>query len=192
MTPAEEECRRQVQSYQSRFPSVPTMTSRELLELGRSTDNDDLNKLVVVDVRSKPERQVSMIPGSIALEDLEFDSIPRDERASVVTYCTIGYRSGIEARRLQKLLPETKVYSLDGILAYSHTGEPLVDPSSGQTTNEVHAFAKPWQKSANPDYQTRLFDFPAILGRLVQVGVLVVWRGAQHVGFLLFSKCCHR
>jgi rhodanese-related sulfurtransferase len=108
------------------------MSSSELL---RRKDLDE--NLIIIDVRTNPERQVSMIPGAISLKTFERDvvstlltsttttSTTGDQWPTIVTYCTIGYRSGMEARRLgQKyhyiLQGRTTIYSLDGIVAYTH------------------------------------------------------------------------
>ena len=38
----------------------------------------------------------------------------------VVTYCTLGYRSGLQAVRLKRQYPNLNVYSLDGIVPFTH------------------------------------------------------------------------
>jgi rhodanese-related sulfurtransferase len=226
-TPSEEECRRQYEFYHRLFPDVPTMTSLELQERRRrevdeEDDNDDdasnnnNNLIVLVDVRTRPERQVSMIPGAIALQDyLQGVGDPSQTTATtttttptpmlVVTYCTIGYRSGMEARRLRDLYPslEGRIFHLDGVLAYTHTGqhlerqqhssnrENIMGQSTTTPTRRVHTFGRMWKACANPECETELYGFPSILGRLAQVGGLVVVRTTQHAAhILLYSACC--
>jgi rhodanese-related sulfurtransferase len=117
----EEQCHCSSQFYQGRFPDIPPFLSRELLELPIHPP-----RVVLVDVRTLPERQVSMLEGAISLAEFDQMAVPTLERhpdARVVTYCTIGYRSGLEARRLRDLYPsllEGRIYSLDGIVAYTH------------------------------------------------------------------------
>lgn len=79
--------------------------------------------IVVVDVRSPPERSVSAIPTSISLCTFHQEVAPNlPPNADVVTYCTIGLRSGMEARRIQDRYGLTgRVYNLDGIVSYTHT-----------------------------------------------------------------------
>jgi rhodanese-related sulfurtransferase len=213
---SEEECRRHVQFYQRRFPDVPTMTSYELQEQMERGDENTL--LVVVDVRTKPERRVSMIPGAIDLAELQtMDFTDTTATTSItptttiVTYCTIGYRSGFEARRLREQYPhlDGHIYSLDGVLAYTHTGQSLekrqemdstttnqttaaVTTATATTTNQVHTFGGMWNACAHPDYDTTLYGFPSIMGRLAQVGGLVVLRSSQHAVHSLSSCCCPR
>lgn len=161
------------------------MTSEELLIRRRQEDNN----ILLVDVRTEPERQTSMIPGAISL-----DKLPHELPPTVVTYCTIGYRSGLEARRLldsQQSNPNWKgeIYSLDGILAYSHTpNTTLIVPATGETTHEVHAFGPMWKPCANPDYQAQVYGALPFLGRILQVVGLVLVRGTQH-SYSVLSRC---
>jgi rhodanese-related sulfurtransferase len=209
----QDECSRQSKFYQSRFPDVPTMSSKELRELQM---NNDTTTLILVDVRTRPEREVSMIPGAISLSDFEATMASQlqqqlqQQRMTVVTYCTIGYRSGLEARRLRdkyySVEGQGQVYSLDGILAYTHG--PSSSSSSSTTliridtttlnpipTNQVHTFGRVWRNCANPEYETTLYGFPSIPGRLMQVGGLVILRNTQHFSHLLIQSsfcCCRR
>lgn len=127
-----EDCQKQVHHYQGMFPRIPTMTSVELVQRlqqqqqHQSTTNS-VRPVVLVDVRTQEEQEVSMIPGSLTLEEfhqrmmaqsdttidtattnnsnnaIDGDKIPAD--AMVVTYCTIGYRSGREAQHLADQYP---------------------------------------------------------------------------------------
>lgn len=149
--------KKMVKKYQSHFPEIPTMTSKELIERWKQQDREDNERdnsiiasnnsndsdgssssssyyscesftktsskfgpLLLLDVRSKAERDVSIIPGAISMDDLErtkwmnkhvHNSSPEKTSASaaaptttvvptIVLYCTIGYRSGREAQRL--------------------------------------------------------------------------------------------
>eukprot|EP00428_Durinskia_dybowskii_P061701 CAMPEP_0170363784 /NCGR_PEP_ID=MMETSP0117_2-20130122/5035_1 /TAXON_ID=400756 /ORGANISM="Durinskia baltica, Strain CSIRO CS-38" /LENGTH=174 /DNA_ID=CAMNT_0010618261 /DNA_START=90 /DNA_END=614 /DNA_ORIENTATION=+ len=167
------------------------MTSLELQEKQRQGQE----RLILVDVRTEGERQVSIIPGAISLEEFtaNLNEGRQDDESmfTVVTYCTIGYRSGLQAQQLQEKYPHLpRVYSLDGILAYSHTDAPLVDPVTGEPTRHVHAFARPWRPCANPAYEIHCYEYPNVLGRLVQVGGLVLVRGTQHLAHVLTKCCC--
>ncbi len=192
-TSSEVECQRQVRFYQSKFPTVPTMTSLELQERRRSNEysSNGAKTIILVDVRTEKERQVSIIPGAIPLEELHLET-PIDDSISIVTYCTIGYRSGLEGQRLLETYPSLRVYSLDGILAYSHTDASLVDPLTGESTRQVHAFAKAWKKCCNPEYKIHYYGSSGLLGRLMQVAGLIILRGAQHAAYLLSSCYCPR
>ena len=131
-----------------------------------------------------------MIPGAVPLNELNLDSTSMDENeVSIVTYCTIGYRSTVEARWLQERYPKANVYSLDGILADSYTGAPLINPLTGSPTKQIHAFAQAWEQFANTEYETHLFGYPGLVGRFIQVGAMVAFRRTQIV-FVDIASCC--
>jgi rhodanese-related sulfurtransferase len=184
----EERCHRLNHFYQAKYHDVPTLTSRQLIE------NYDHDNIVLVDVRTKPERNVSKIEGSISLQEFQeqFSSLPPDKH--VVTYCTIGYRSGLEARRLQyQHNLQGRISSLDGIVAYTHAISKqdanedvpqVVCPSTGCNTTVVHTFGKQWS-CVDEGYETKHFSPPALILRLVQVGTVVIVRTIQYGGYRL-------
>jgi rhodanese-related sulfurtransferase len=202
-----EACQQQVKKYQCQFPDVPTMTSEQLVEKmkiaaiitsadsahvrNNNNNNNCSSSIILVDVRTRQEQAVSMIPGAIPLQDF---SMPRSQtnnnnieedpnhpsRVMVVLYCTVGYRSGLEGRRLQQEYPPWKgrIYNLDGILAYSFVegAPPLVTTTTTdddeqhhsnnntkpqqqqqQPTMKIHTYGPTWEHCANPDYETVWF-----------------------------------
>ena len=87
-----EECLRRVASYQGKFPDVPTMTSEELIDATKKTNGGDI---LLVDVRTREEQDVSMIPGAIRLQDLgaQMRKCADEDESSqktIVIYCTVG------------------------------------------------------------------------------------------------------
>ncbi|MGE4072011.1 MAG: rhodanese-like domain-containing protein [Lysobacterales bacterium] len=96
---------------------------------------------LLLDVRSKAEREVSVIPGAI----FDADSIPAGSR--VVVYCTVGLRSGVAARELRQRGFDA-VNLRGGILAWLAIGGELVD-LKGQPTQAVHVYGRRW--NAVPD-----------------------------------------
>mmetsp|Transcript_18486 Transcript_18486/g.33975 ORF Transcript_18486/g.33975 Transcript_18486/m.33975 type:complete len:318 (+) Transcript_18486:54-1007(+) len=146
------------QKYQSLFPEVSPISSLELLHesfspmpsMSSSTISNPHWRLhgrdvLLVDVRTRPEREVSMIAGAIPLDEFRENVLPsllsnknNDEFAmpsessslhknvnnekqkdndsdtisphssrpgTIAMYCTIGFRSGMEARKLQREYP---------------------------------------------------------------------------------------
>ena len=98
---------KQYQFYHNLFKDIPTLSSSELIskyDIGlepenRSQTERSLIPVVLIDVRSKPEREVSMIPSAISLKEYEkgvANGSISNAQIAVVTYCTVGYRSGIE------------------------------------------------------------------------------------------------
>ncbi len=112
--------------------------------------------LILVDVRQENEQKVSMIPAALTPKELAIrfrSGFPPGKR--IVTYCTIGYRSGIYAEQLQaKGLP---VENLEGgILGWTHVSGPLVTKdSTGKTvsTHLVHVYASDMRQWIAMDYQ---------------------------------------
>ncbi|MBT6154899.1 MAG: rhodanese-like domain-containing protein [Planctomycetaceae bacterium] len=121
--------------YRREFRDVPDVTAAELRSLLEN------GEVLVVDVRDANERDVSTIPGAITVKEFERDhSDSRD--ASVVTYCTIGYRSGLFADQLRQR-GVTVLNLSGGILAWSHAGGQLVTPT-GDPTKRVHVYGRRW------------------------------------------------
>ena len=116
------------------FPDVPYVTVEKLLSELKA------QKLVIVDVRSPKERQVSMIPGAISAEDFERN---REEYKSrmIVSYCTIGARSGVYTKKLCEA--GFSAANLKGsILSWAHAGQGLIDENG--PTRRIHVYAKKW------------------------------------------------
>lgn len=130
--------------YRSSFEGTPEMTVEQLV----SSPGDELS-LVLVDVRTEDERAVSMIPGSISRSEFEARQAELGGR-KVVTYCTIGYRSGLYAEQLRR--QGWDAYNLEGsILAWTHAGGALV--SDGAETRRLHVFGSRWDLAAE-GYET--------------------------------------
>lgn len=122
------------------FVGVPEVTAPELRQLL----DDEGKRVVLVDVRTSEEQQVSMISGSHVVTAVEYE----EDRGKwkdyqVVCNCTVGYRSGQYAKRLMG--EGVKAANLrGGIVAYTQAGLPLVDPSTAQDTKRVHVCAPRW------------------------------------------------
>ncbi len=110
------------------FAGIPELTVDELRAL-QAQENVQL-----VDVRTPDEQVVSMIPGAITAREFD-DNRKSYDGVIVVTYCTIGARSGKFAGQL--VAEGLKVFNLKGaILAWTHSGGELVDTDG--LTKRVH------------------------------------------------------
>ncbi|MFK7929966.1 MAG: rhodanese-like domain-containing protein, partial [Myxococcota bacterium] len=108
--------------------------------------------LVLVDTRPLEERKVSILPGAISLEAFEQNRSDYGNR-QVITYCTVGVRSGIAANKLRK--DGVDVLNFKGsILAWTHADGPLVTPD-GTSTRQVHVYGPRWNFAA--------LDYTAVL-----------------------------
>lgn len=120
--------------YREAFPEVVDITVPVLVAMRETTT------VVLVDVRSREEQAVSMIPGAITRKEFE-DSADEYRGTTVVAYCTIGYRSGRYTRELQK--KGWNAYNLRGsVLAWAHAGLPFVN-AEGET-RAVHVYGALW------------------------------------------------
>jgi hypothetical protein len=69
MTTSKEQCTFQQMKYHAMFPDIPTMTSEDWITR-TNQDKPDVS-YILVDVRSKEERTVSIIPQSVTLKQFE-------------------------------------------------------------------------------------------------------------------------
>ena len=103
------------------------------------------SSFVLVDVRSDEELAVSIIPGAITKAQYEKNK-DRYHGRTVITYCTIGGRSGAYAKQLIK--DGTKAMNFKGsILGWCQANQPLVT-LDGQATNRVHIYSSRYKVPA--------------------------------------------
>ena len=118
--------------YRASFPNVPEMTVDQLLVAQKT------GQVVLVDVRKPAEQNVSMIPGAIPARQFEEEG-ERYEEKQIVVYCTIGYRSGLYAKKFNEQ-GYRAVNLKGGILAWVHAGQMIVN-HNGQT-NRVCVYGR--------------------------------------------------
>ncbi len=125
--------------YKKSFPDVPDITVQKMLERKKEEE------LVLVDAREPQERAVSMIPDASPVTEFEKHMDQLKDRP-IVVYCTIGYRSAEYTKELQK--KGFDAFNMKGgILAWTHTGRPLVTDST--QTNRVHVYGEKWDLAAD-------------------------------------------
>lgn len=121
---------------------VPTITVTKLKKM------QETDKVYLLDAREKNEYNVSHLPNAknIGYDNFSISTVKDiPKNATVVIYCTVGYRSGKVVEKLQKA-GYTNVYNLYGsIMEWANQGNPLVD-SKGQATTKVHTYSKDWSK----------------------------------------------
>jgi len=116
------------------FPGIDEIAPDQALELSGKEG------VVFVDVRSREERAVSMVPG--ALDEKEFlENRSRCRGKTVIVYCTVGYRSGKFVLREGRGTPGLTNLR-GGILAWLHAGGTVVQ--GGQATTKVHVYGEKW------------------------------------------------
>lgn len=117
------------------FPEIPSITVEEL----KKKMNDQ--NVIIIDARSSEERAVSFIPTSISQEEFEKNRVQYSD-ASIITYCTIGYRSGIYAKKLR----EGKINARNlkgGVLAWAHNSNTFIN-EEGKTKKQIHVYGEEW------------------------------------------------
>ena len=145
-------CEAECAKHRKSFPDVQHLTARELQQMLSAQSNSAIR---LVDVRQSGERNVSMLPGAIGVDQLQW---PPASGSTTVFYCTVGYRSSLEARRYATSAPSgASVYSMAGILDWAHAGGALVD-ASGKPTTRLHAFGSKWAAMAPERCEVETFD----------------------------------
>ena len=133
-------------NYAREFPQVEGITVEELQKLQQL--QKQAKNIVLVDVRSPEERAVSIVPGAVAADEFE-RNLEQYKNATVIAYCTIGYRSGKYAEKWRQ--QGLKILNLEGsLLAWSHVQGELIDATG--VTKKVHVFGPQWQLIPD-DYQ---------------------------------------
>ncbi|KAK9822657.1 hypothetical protein WJX81_005079 [Elliptochloris bilobata] len=120
------------------FPEGKDISAADLHDLLQN----HTERVVLVDTRTQPEQQVSIIPGAVTVSQFE-DLKAEVSGRQVVAYCTVGLRSGQYARDLRK--EGFDASNLAGsILAWTQEGFSLVDGKTGKPTKRLHVFAEKW------------------------------------------------
>lgn len=115
------------------------------IELEGLEAGEEGGAILLVDCREDREQAVSMIDGAIAKADFEAamsDDPGRYRDRLIVTYCTIGYRSGIYAKALAGRGLDARNL-VGGVLAWAHDGRSFVD-ADGNRVQRVHVYGSEW------------------------------------------------
>ncbi len=133
-----------------KFPEVPQMSGAELSRRLAAGE-----PVALLDVRREDEYAVSHLAGARRLapgeKDLELPGIARD--ATVVTYCSVGWRSSQMGMRLKEAGFED-VHNLDGsIFKWTREGRPLVQSTLAgeRPVTKVHPYSQAWAFLVPPE-----------------------------------------
>ncbi|KAK3587229.1 hypothetical protein CHS0354_030416 [Potamilus streckersoni] len=153
-----------------KFPSVKNISTAILHSwLGRQKSINNFNmqdgpethpvgQLIVLDARPNHEYCVSHIPEAVRVDhEVKAEEILRnvpqlntDTKATVVCYCSVGYRSSLVADKLDKYFQQqaaeqkteknVHVYNLEGSLfKWANEGRPMMD-CNDQATKYAHPY----------------------------------------------------
>ncbi len=120
---------------------APEIAADQILEASEASSQS----VVIVDVRSQAESDVSRIPNAITQEEFE-QEMQHHVGKRVVVYCTVGVRSAAYARRLLKSGWDAWNYK-GGIIDWCNLDQPLVTPRNEPTTH-VHTYSAKFSVSA--------------------------------------------
>ncbi|GMI10100.1 hypothetical protein TrLO_g2350 [Triparma laevis f. longispina] len=134
----------------AKFPDVEHMSAADALALSKTTLPP-----IFVDCRTPAEQSISTIPYSIPYDIF---SPSTATSSKIILYCTIGYRSSLNAQNLKKKHPNLQISNLSGsVLSWSHTSGPFVNPQ-GEPTKRLHVYGNDWDLAAS-DIHTIKFGF---------------------------------
>jgi len=124
----------------SEFPDVPRISTEELA----AWLNDSARKPpVLLDVRERAEFEVSHLRNAQQVQPSALASaiqLPKDQ--AIVTYCSVGYRSGGFAERLRQA-GYTNVANLEGsIFQWANEGRLVF--SGATPVKKVHPYGRTW------------------------------------------------
>ena len=156
--PGIEACRKQSAGYTSQFPMCSSISFADV----QSLRTKGRGKVYLIDTRTSEEREVSMVHEALSQKDFEaLDLDPEAEEnreATLIPYCTIGFRSGLYGKALVKQgWDNDRVRNGEGIVVFSYDSKlKLIDPSTGQEVNKMHVFGKDWD-TAHSKYEAVVF-----------------------------------
>ncbi|CAM9115724.1 unnamed protein product [Ascophyllum nodosum] len=144
------------------FKGVETISAKEVEGL-----RNEGKRVMLVDVRTEEEMEVSMLRGALSRDAFESsrlgesaktgvkfqDSSPSREEENkwdvVVPYCTVGYRSGLYAKKLLDL-GYPAVRNSEGVLLWTHdVGAGLVAPSESKMRRDAEGHGDSEAKTTN-------------------------------------------
>ena len=133
--------------------SIPYISAEELGMF------QNTKQLIILDAREKVEFDVSHIPSAIYIGSKDFSSDDKElqklnKNTELIVYCSLGIRSEKIAEKLEQMGFHNVKNLYGGIFEWKNKGFQVVD-STGNKTENVHAYSKQWSKwlhSGKPVY----------------------------------------
>lgn len=139
-------CSQQKQTLEERLKSLYQGTVPLVFPQQFTTWYHEDPELVLLDIRSPEEFEVSHITGAQLIDYDRFkpeDVAHLSRNSKVVVYCSVGYRSERIGEKMQELGFQ-EVYNLyGGIFNWKNQGNAVIN-SRGQPTDSVHTYNKNW------------------------------------------------
>ena len=107
---------------------------------------------LLLDVRTRAEYDVSHLQGARQIEpDAAAEALHESKTRPMVTYCSVGYRSGAYAERL-RAAGFSDVVNLEGsIFQWVNEGRPVFDEHA--QAGKVHPYSRTWGLLLAPKYR---------------------------------------
>ena len=141
-------------SLRSKFGEVSWITTQQLADWLADKKRP---APILLDVRTPAEWKVSHLPGARRVDpqaDAQTAAGDIANDASIVTYCAVGYRSGVMAQRL-RAAGYTRVQNLEGsIFQWANEHRPLV--RDGEHATRVHPFSASRGRLLEPEVRAPL------------------------------------
>lgn len=134
--------------FRKRVDSINQQTGSRLIsaeELQIRLANGE--QVLLLDIREADEFETSSLKSALLVPPGSLDKLELspDEGTLVVTYCTVGYRSGTAAVELEKVL-QRPVFNLDGgLIEWFNRGGEVVDPA-GNSADRIHPYDSDWER----------------------------------------------
>jgi len=115
-------------------------------------------KVLLIDAREPDEYAVSRIPGALNLQEpsaiAQAIAALKESPGSIITYCSIGYRSAELAEDLESddSIPVPVKNVLGSIFQWANEERPLETPD-GTPTTVVHPYNKTWGRLLEPSHR---------------------------------------
>ena len=118
-----------------KFPDVKQLDIASFKKLKKENPG-----LLLLDTRSMDEYKVSHLKGAVHVDSLAKKDLAKDK--VIVFYCSVGYRSSMEAAEFQQQ-GFAKVYNLEGsIFEWVNNGNPVYN--GDMQVKKVHPYNKKW------------------------------------------------
>ena len=138
----------------AKFPKARQLSTEEL---SQRLDSNEKEEILILDIREKPEYEISHLPGAVWMHPDTPSSEVLDQIKSaktVVAYCSVGYRSSQFITRIQKAGSKAgkdlNLWNLEGsIFQWANENRPLENPK-GETVLLVHPYNKTAGKMLEP------------------------------------------
>lgn len=127
--------------------TVPIIKSSQVVKLQQKA-----KEIVFLDARETKEYEMSHIKGAVHIgyDDFEKKNVAKiDKNATVVIYCSVGYRSGKIGKQLRKM-GYTSVFNLyGGLFDWVNNGNKVYQ--NYVEVNTVHPYNKKWGQWLKPE-----------------------------------------